>query len=84
MNILQIEMAVIWYYEPGRLIPHIDFKMEWKGEGNCSDGVTDVIVTGALSEPTIKLRTSGLICIEACIAQCKHYHITRIFFTTQN
>ena len=54
-------MAVIWDYEPGRLVPHIDFKMEWKGEGNCSDGVTDVIVTGALTEPTIKLRTSGLL-----------------------
>ena len=54
-------MAVIWDYEPGRLIPHIDFKMEWKGEGAFSDSMPDAIVTGALSEKRIKLRVSGLL-----------------------
>ena len=54
-------MADIWEFEPGKLVPYVEFKMEWKGEGTFSDTMPDAIVTGALSEKRIKLRVSGLL-----------------------
>ena len=62
-NLFQIKMANIWDYEPEGFIPHVDFKMEWKGEEKCFDGMADAIVTGGIEEMSIKLRVSGLLLI---------------------
>ena len=61
--VFQIRMADIWGYEPGRLIPHVEFMIKWKRQGSCSDTLPEAIVTGALFEKKIALRISGLLYI---------------------
>ena len=62
--VFQIRMADIWCYEPGRLIPHVEFKIEWKRQERCSDTLPEAIVTGALLEKKIALRISGLLLLQ--------------------